>query len=126
MNQEVARILSEALECLDDAQIMLNNGRYKATVSRSYYAMYHTAKAALMQQGIESYTHQGVNSQFAKHFIKTGIFDKNALVTFSKMLDKRLKSDYEVGFKANEDDANFALSEAKKFYSQIVDYLNNN
>ena len=125
MKQEVASILSEASDCLCDAEIMLKNGRFKAAVSRSYYAMYHTAKAALIQIAVETYTHQGVNTQFAKYFIKTGIFDKSVHIAFSKMLDKRLKSDYEIGFKATETEAQYALNEAQKFYLLIFNYLNN-
>ncbi len=75
MNEEVLKTLNEAVECLTDAKTMYENNRNKATVSRAYYAMYHTAKAALVYANIETYTHQGVSVQFSKYFIKTGIFD---------------------------------------------------
>ena len=85
--------------------------------------MFHTAKAVLQNINVETFTHQGVNTQFAKHFIKTEIFDKIVFKTFSKMLDKRLKADYEVGFKADEDEAKYAFSEATNFYKTIIEYL---
>lgn len=108
MNEEIVLTLTVAEECLLDAKAMLTLNRYKATVSRSYYAMFHAAKAALLSINVETHTHQGVNMQFGKHFIKTGIFDKQLIRTFSKMLDTRQKADYEIGFRANEEEAHHA------------------
>lgn len=123
MEQEIKETLKQAAECLQDAKVLLAQERYKATVSRSYYAMYHSAKATLLSISIETYTHQGVNTQFAKHFVKTGVFDKSLIKTFSKLLEKRLKSDYEIGFNADKEDADYAYNEAIAFYSTIIDYL---
>ena len=123
MKSEIQQIFEEASECLEDAKALFIMKRYKAVVSRAYYAMYHTAKAALTHKNIETFTHQGVNTQFAKHYIKSGIFEKSVIKAFSKMLDKRIKADYEIGFKADKDDAEFALSEANEFYIQINDFI---
>ena len=98
MNEEIELTIIEAEDCLKDSLIMLNEQRFKASVSRSYYSMYHAAKAALLSIQVETFTHQGVNVQFAKHFIKTGIFDKTLIQSFSKMLERRIKADYEIGF----------------------------
>ena len=123
MKQEVLLTLGEAKECLEDARIMLDKQRWKTTVSRSYYAMFNTAKAALVSIDNKAFTHQGVNIQFSKQFIKTGIFEKHLITAFSKMLDARLKADYEIGFKATEEDAKNAIKDAENFYSEIEKYL---
>jgi len=39
------------------------------------------------------------------------------------MLDKRIKADYEIGFKADEEEAKFALSEANMFYNTINEFI---
>ncbi len=41
----------------------------------------------------------------------------------AKMLDKRIKADYEIGFKADEEEAKFALSEANMFYNTINEFI---
>ena len=123
MNENVVVFLDKAFECLADATALLEKNRYTATLSRSYYAMFHAAQAALISQEIEAYTHTGVNVQFQKTFVKTGKFPLAFGKTFSKILDQRLKSDYEIGFKASPDDAKHTLDEATIFVTTIRDYL---
>lgn len=117
MNEEIRLTLSAASDCLLDAKAMLESKRFKASVSRSYYAIFHSAKAALLSKNITAYTHQGVNMQFGKHFVKPGIFDKSLTRLFSKLLDTRQKADYEIGFNASAEDAQNAYSEAEFFYT---------
>lgn len=123
MKEEVQLTLNEANECLTDARIMLESKRWKAAVSRSYYAMYHAVRAVLLSEDIATFTHQGANIQFGKHFVKTGIFDRKLIKTFSKMLDTRQKADYEIGFSASESDATHAFVEAENFYIEMNKYL---
>ncbi len=70
MSEEVLLTLNEARECLIDSRIMLEEQRWKASVSRAYYAMFHSARAALLFIGENAFTHQGVNIQFSKYFCK--------------------------------------------------------
>lgn len=123
MNENVTVFLDKAFECLADATALLEKSRYTASVSRSYYAMFHAAQAALLSEEIETYTHTGVNVQFQKTFIKTGKFPVLFGKTFSKILDQRLKSDYEIGFKASPDDAKHTFEEASGFVTSIRHFL---
>jgi uncharacterized protein (UPF0332 family) len=123
MNENVTVFLEKADECLADANVLLEKNRFTATVSRSYYAMFHAAQAALLSEEIETYTHTGVNVQFQKIFIKTGKFSVAFGKLFSKILDQRLKSDYEIGFKASHDEAKHTFEEASAFVTSIRDFL---
>jgi len=67
MNENVTIFLEKAFECLADAKALLEKDRFTAAVSRSYYAMFHAAQAALISQEIEAHTHMGVNVQFQKN-----------------------------------------------------------
>ena len=123
MNENVTVFLDKAFECLADANALLEKSRYTASVSRSYYAMFHAAQAALLSEEIDAYTHTGVNVQFQKTFIKTGKFPVIFGKTFSKILDQWLKSDYEIGFKASPDDAKHTFEEASGFVTSIQNFL---
>jgi uncharacterized protein (UPF0332 family) len=125
MNENITIYLEKASECLVDAAVLLDKNRNTASVSRSYYAMFHAAQAALLSEEIEAYTHSGVNVQFQKTFVKTGKFPVLSGKSFSKILDQRLKSDYEIGFKASPDDAKHSYEEASGFVTAVRNFLFN-
>jgi uncharacterized protein (UPF0332 family) len=123
MNENVPVFLVKAYDCLADATVLLEKDRFTASVSRSYYGMFHAAQAALLSINIEAYTHAGVNVQFQKAFVRTGKFPVSFGKTFSKILDQRLKSDYEIGFMASAEDAKHTLNEATHFVDEIRKFL---
>jgi uncharacterized protein (UPF0332 family) len=123
MNETFNLYLEKANECLADAEALLKNYRYSATVSRRYYAMFYAAQAALYSENIEAFTRTGVNVQFQKVFIKSGRFAVSFGKAFSKIADQRLKSDYEIGFRASGEDALHTFNEAKEFVKAIRGYF---
>ncbi len=123
MKKQINDLIDRAKNDLIDADLLLNNARFNTSVNRSYYAMFHTAQALLLTKEIINHTHKGVIMQYSKHFVQTGIFDKNTGRTFAKMQDERERSDYEIGFKASQNDAQEAYEQAKEFYKIICDYL---
>jgi uncharacterized protein (UPF0332 family) len=108
--------LQKSTECITDALALFDASRHTAAVSRSYYAMFHAAQAALLFVGVEAFTHQGVNVQFNKHFIKSGIFEKGVGKMYSRILDKRLKSDYEIGFNATGERSQSYFKRSQRFF----------
>lgn len=123
MTDKISLTILKAKECLDDAAAMINMKRTNAAISRSYYAMFHSAQAVLLTENVIAFTHQGVNVQFNKYFIKKGIFEKEITTAYNKILDQRFKSDYEIGFNANTEDAAFAYEQALNFYNTIKHFL---
>ncbi len=116
--------IAKADETLLEAKLMLQNGFYSGTVSRAYYAAFHSIQALLENIDISVKTHQGVLMMFSKHFIKTEIFPKQIVKFLKQNLDKRLLGDYEVGFKATDEDALLAVEHAEKIVITIKIYLN--
>lgn len=64
-----------ALECLDAAKSLLENGNYKSAANRSYYAIFHAMRAVLAFDEVDMKHHSGVISEFRKRYIKTGVFE---------------------------------------------------
>ena len=116
--------IAKAEETFLEAKLMLQNGYYSGTVSRAYYAAFHSIQAVLESINISVKTHQGVLMMFSKHFIKTEIFPKQIVKFLKQSLDKRLLGDYEVGFKATNDDAILAVEHAEKIIIAIKKHLN--
>ena len=76
--------LSMARERLHSAEILLQDGSYKDSIGRSYYAMSTAVRALLAMDGQDFSKHAGVIAYFQKEYIKTGKFDKK----FSKYISQ--------------------------------------
>jgi uncharacterized protein (UPF0332 family) len=91
----IQQLLALAHEELDTAELLLANNRYRACISRSYYALYHATQALLTSNNLSSKTHRGAIQLFGQHFIKTGELPIEMARTLSDTYDLRRLSDYE-------------------------------
>jgi uncharacterized protein (UPF0332 family) len=65
----IQQLLDLAQDELDTADLLWQNDRCRACISRSYYAMYHATQAILGTKTLTSKTHRGVIQLFGQHFI---------------------------------------------------------
>ena len=63
-----------SMECLDDAKIMYENGRYKNALNRAYYSIFHAIRAVNALKKFDSSKHSGVIAFFNMNYVKEGIF----------------------------------------------------
>ncbi len=71
-NEEIAALLNKAESKLKTAHIDFDNGRYDDSVSRAYYAVFHSMTAALLTKGMAFSSHGQVIGSFNREFIKSG------------------------------------------------------
>ena len=87
--------LQRAVEGLQEARLLLNNGYYRGACNRAYYAVFEAAHAALAAQTIPvPKTHSGLNTQFHQYIVKTGLVDAAMGQLLSKIERARLVADY--------------------------------
>ena len=87
--------LSKAKQYLEDTKRTLELEMYDTSANRSYYAIFHAARAVLALDGLDFKKHSGVISNFQMRYIKTGIFDKQLLNIIKSAFSLRTESDYE-------------------------------
>ena len=87
--KEIKSLLERAEKYLRSAKILLEEGDYESSVSRTYYAMFYSAQAALLTKNLSFSSHKGVISAFGEHFIKTGIFPKEMGREFNRAFEMR-------------------------------------
>ena len=87
--------LEKAMNCIKSAQINAANELYSDSANRSYYAIFHTARAVMALDGVDRKKHSGVLSYFQEHYIKTKIFDKKYSRVLQDACNVRQESDYE-------------------------------
>ncbi len=68
--------IEAAKERLAVAEELYANNHYLDAVSKTYYAIFQAARAALAILAIDSSKHSGVISLFNINFIKIGVFPK--------------------------------------------------
>ena len=112
-----------AKENLESAGILLKEGKYKASVNRSYYAIFHSLRSVTVLDQFDSSKHSGVISYFNRTYVKEGIFDKS----FSKMIDTsfrlREKADYQDFVIISREQAQEQIEKAEKVIEIVGIYL---
>ena len=115
MNEEVRLHLERADDCIKDAELLLSADRNFAAVGRGYYAMFHSATAALLRKGIKRHSHQGIISSFGREFVKTGQIEPVFHKYFTEAFDLRLESDYQPIVEITQGQAQKVVERAKEF-----------
>ena len=120
---EVRFLIKRAERYLRSARLLLIDGDYESCVSRTYYAMFYAAEAALLTKGLSFSSHKGVISEFGKQFVKTSIFPKEAGRVLNKIFEKREISDYSYTFTISRSEATKVLKEGTWFVKLVSSYI---
>jgi uncharacterized protein (UPF0332 family) len=115
VSEEVRLHLDRSDDCVKDAELLLAGGRYSAAVSRSYYAMFHAATAALLKRDIKRHSHQGIISAFGEFFVKPGQVEARFHKYIVEAFELRQESDYQPLAEVTEQEANKVFERARGF-----------
>jgi len=121
--REIKSLVEKAKKYLRSAEILLKEGDYESSVSRTYYAMFYCAQAMLLTKNLSFSSHKGVISAFGEHFVKTGVFPKEIGRELNRAFEKRQLGDYEYTFVISKREAEEMLESGKKFVNEIVQHL---
>lgn len=121
--KEVKLRIGRSQGALRSAETLLKEKEYSDSISRSYYAMFHMAKALVLCEGKDAKTHKGLLSLFGQEFVKTGEIEKYVGNLIKELQEARVRSDYEYEFIPLEQDAQEALNDAKEFTKVLEDYI---
>lgn len=117
--------LDKAQSCLVAAKINLDNNLYEVCLNRSYYAIFHTARAVMALDGEDRKKHSGVIAYFQQYYVKEGIFDKKLSKIITTAFDIRQESDYEDFFVVSHVETENQLKNAELFYEEMRKYVEN-
>lgn len=114
--------LETAKDDLTTAKRNFDDARYRASVNRSYYAIFHALRAITALDQYDSSKHSGIMAYVNQHYVKTGIFDKG----FSKLIDSafrlREKADYEDFYVVAIEDARRQIEKAETVIAAVEAY----
>ncbi|MBU4313341.1 MAG: HEPN domain-containing protein [Actinobacteria bacterium] len=116
-------IITKAKDTLIIAKQLYEQNYYNDSVSRAYYAVFHSLQAILLTLGLSFSKHSGVIGAFNKEFIHKDIFPKD----FHKMTDllfrDRQIGDYGYEENLSSDDAKQDIANAENIIEAIEKYL---
>ena len=128
--------LSEDEEAKEEFGIPPDTTFYSSVISHAYYAIFYSAKAALLTKKIETKSpeiHRKTFEEFKKQFVESGILDTELLMIYKKMIIradellqifknekwKRGHFTYETIPQANKKPAEESVEHATKFVKNI-------
>lgn len=113
-----------ALSDLNAARLLFNSKEFRASVNRSYYAIFHALRAVLALDGFDSKKHSGIIAYFNTTYVKTGIFDKTISKIISSAYMLREKSDYQDFYIVSDKEASDQIKKAELLIHTLEQYLN--
>lgn len=127
MNDEIIELLKyrfeRAVETLEVAKELFNNGRYRDANNRSYYAAYYAMKAVYTIQGQDFKKHKTLIASFNKEFVATEIFPRYIGKKISTLALIREQSDYNDFYVASKLESKQQIEIAEELVSLVREYL---
>lgn len=111
--------ISQAEDSLKAAKISYENGLFKDSINRSYYASFYAIKAVLALEGIDFKRHKDAIGYFNKSYVATDKFSRALGRKIGMLKQLREKSDYDDFFLAGKKDAEIQLETAGLMVSEV-------
>jgi uncharacterized protein (UPF0332 family) len=115
MKPETQALLNKARQNLLAAGNLWQDGFLDIAASRAYYAMFYTAEALLIDQGLSYSSHSAVIAAFGKTFAKTGVLDSKFHRYLLDAQDTRNIGDYSIGPGVTDDQVRDSIKWAEEF-----------
>jgi hypothetical protein len=119
----VKAAFARAREKLAVARHVLAAGYPADAVSPAYYAAYHAAEAALLVEGDETRTYEGLKSLFGLRFVKTGRLPEELASILRELKDERENGDYSVFPAITAEEGEQAVAAAERFVDALEAFL---
>ncbi len=120
---EALEWLRLAREALGAATTLLETGFFRDVVSKAYYAMFYSAKAAIVSEGLQATKHSTVISMFGLHFVKTGRVARDLHQALRTAFDERQLADYSLDWQPDREAAESRLAQAQQFVEEVARLL---
>jgi uncharacterized protein (UPF0332 family) len=86
--------IERALESVEEAKLLAEEGHWNTTANRLYYACFYAASAFLVLNGFEASTHASIKTAFNKELISTSILPVSYGALYNKLFNLRQDADY--------------------------------
>jgi len=123
MTPEQQAMLNRAHQSLEAAQAMITQGLWNDAVATGYYAMLHSARAALASFGLSFSSHRGTHGAFGRELTHPGILPAHLHRYLIDGEEDRHQAEYDYTADAAEAEARETLKRAEEFVKAIEEFL---
>ena len=130
MDEETYRALAKArieraADLVEEAEELLEQGRYKSANNRAFYAIEKSMRAMLSVKGIDAGSHNGTLRQFNVHFIRNSDagFKQGDYKVIANAQRIRNNSDYDDFYVADKEECAEQVKTAKEVLEKAQTYL---
>jgi uncharacterized protein (UPF0332 family) len=115
--------IEKARKDLDSSKINFENKLYSQSINRSYYCIFHAARALLAFDRFDSKKHSGIISYFNLHYIKQNKIEKkySEIITTAERI--RINTDYRDFYVVSMEEAKKQIKDAENFLNRIETYI---
>lgn len=117
--------LERSAEFLEESKMLLENGSFKGSINRSYYAIFTAVRALLAEKEVDFKKHSAIISYFRREYIRLERFDKKYSDYIGDAFRFRNNSDYADFFIVSREETEAQYNHAVEFYGAIKNYLEN-
>ena len=115
--------IEKAREELNVSKLTYENNYIKASLTSSYYSIFHSARALLVLKKFDSKKHSGVIALFNKEYIKEGLILEKAKDILTKAFYIRIESDYKDFYVASKEEAKEQIDNAEFFLNEVLRFI---
>lgn len=115
--------LTRCHEDLTEARDLFEQGKYRFSINRAYYAVFHIVSATLAMMGYERSRHSGVESAFHQYLIKPGLIETEHGTTYKLARKWREDADYAIGVTFTEETADDILEHCEQLVRRLEEFV---
>ena len=115
--------LQKARNCLVESKNDISEESYESSANRSYYAMFHAARAVLALESLDFKKHSSVIARFRELYIKTNNLPVEMSDAIGNAFTVRGNADYADFFVISKEEVQTQLDNASKFVENAMKYI---
>jgi len=123
MNDYTRKLLDKAVDTIESAELLLDNGKTDVAAGRAYYALFYIAEALLNEKGLQFGKHGDVIGAYGKEFSKTKLLDQKFHRWLIEGFDTRMIGDYHVDTRIEIEVVADMINHAREFLEAAQGYL---
>ncbi|NQV19291.1 MAG: HEPN domain-containing protein [Armatimonadetes bacterium] len=126
MTNEIKQHLERSEHFIKVAQDLAKLNYWEDVISRSYFSMFHSATAILLDINIQRSSHHALISAFGEYVAKKDLIDRKFHRYLLDAFSARNESDYLPIIDSTEEEAFSMINKAKELLKAVNEYLEKN